>query len=512
MAQRVILLLSPSFDLLDTFISLRAPSTTLPTEFQDLGFCATLTTQMEQLKCHVKQYAWGKYGEESEVARLFADGHESFQIDQKTPYAELWMGTHPDGPAQLKKCSTKLSTYLAKNPSPLTNNNSAKNIHLPFIMKVMSIRTTLSLQVHPTKEQARRLHEKDPIHYPDRNHKPELAYALTRFELLCGFRPAREILQNLQTFPSFRLLFGGDTYAKPLEDCIQQMKDLNSVDQKSTEFKDSRKYLEDCFRFMMVPERNDVHDLIAKLLSELDNGLRGAVEEVTVGVIRKMSVDFPNDIGIFSPLFLNHMILEPGQCCYYAAEELHAYLSGECVECVGCSNNTIRAAMTPKYIDRDALCSVLNYKMTEQKDYLVPENKLTECVDMYAPDCKDFQLHRIRVGTHQTVEEMMIPTLDCASIFVVVSGKGTLEEATIDNQLIGQYEVKRGDIFYIPPKHNIRFSSCSEPLEGYRTFSYEMGPDHDTRLVTPVQNAVPTITEKMFKLDADMEEAITAVV
>lgn len=88
-AQRVILLLSPSFDLLDTFISLRAPSTTLPTEFQDLGFCATLTTQMEQLKCHVKQYAWGKYGEESEVARLFADGHESFQIDQKTPYAEV---------------------------------------------------------------------------------------------------------------------------------------------------------------------------------------------------------------------------------------------------------------------------------------------------------------------------------------------------------------------------------------------------------------------------------------
>lgn len=49
------------------------------------------------------------------------------------------------------------------------------------------------------QEQAQRLHEQDPVHYPDRNHKPELAYALTRFELLCGFRPAREILQNLQS-------------------------------------------------------------------------------------------------------------------------------------------------------------------------------------------------------------------------------------------------------------------------------------------------------------------------
>lgn len=466
---------------------------------------------MEQLQCHVKQYAWGKYGEESEVARLFADGHENFQIEKQKPYAELWMGTHPDGPAQLKKCSTNLSTHLAKHPSALTNNNSAKNIHLPFIMKVMSIRTTLSLQVHPTKEQARRLHESDPINYPDRNHKPELAYALTRFELLCGFRPAREILKNLQTFPSFRLLFGGDTYSKPLEDCISEMGNLNSINQDSPEYQKSRKYLEDCFRFMMVPDRTDIHGLISQLLSELDKGLRGDVEEGTVEVIRKMSRDFPNDVGIFSPLFLNHMILEPGQCCYYAAEELHAYLSGECVECVGCSNNTIRAAMTPKYIDRDALCSVLNYKMTEQKDYLVDERKLNGCVDEYAPDCKDFQLHRIRVNIDDTEKDMMMPTLECPSILVIVSGKGTIEEETTEKTLT-QYEVKRGDIFYIPPKNKIRFTECSDPLEGYRTFSDEMGPDHDTRLVTPVQSTVPTINEKMFKLDADMEEEPTAVV
>lgn len=228
-----------------------------------------------------------------------------------------------------------------------------------------------------------------------------------------------------------------------------------------------------------------------------------------------MSVDFPGDVGVFSPLILNHMILKPGECCYYAAEELHAYLSGgemhrflkifrvhrqkrclflilyealsglvpnnpwdgdvpisarsvlffgsvlsaatepsrcdccrslglpagpllvrkerehvckvyqrrfglECVECVGCSNNTIRAAMTPKFIDREALCEVglvpraapaaiwrsrsrwfqvLNYRMTPPEDYLVPATPLVDYpgVEEYAPDCKDFQLHRIRV-------------------------------------------------------------------------------------------------------------------
>ncbi|CAB3397422.1 unnamed protein product [Caenorhabditis bovis] len=459
---------------------------------------------MEQLKCHVKQYAWGKFGEDSEVARLFADGHEQFRIEQEEPYAELWMGTHPDGPAQLKKCSTKLSTHLAKNPSSLTNNNSAKNIHLPFIMKIMSIRTTLSLQVHPTKEQAKRLHERDPINYPDRNHKPELAYALTRFELLCGFRPAPEIIENLQTFPSFRLLMGGDRLAGKLESCIQQFP-ANSLK--------CRQALAASFRYMMMVKAKDVKILVNELLDDLDNGLRGALQENTVEVIRKMSFDFPNDIGIFSPLFLNHMILEPGQCCYYAAEELHAYLSGECVECVGCSNNTIRAAMTPKYIDRDALCEVLNYKMTEPHKYLVEPTKLTSCVAEYAPDCKDFQLHKINVSKNVEREEAALPSLDCASILVIVSGKAVVEETTPNEELVSKYKVKRGDIFYIPSRQNVRFVDCESDIEAYRTFSYEIGPDHESRIVFPAKTSeitecsaeVSDTPDKMFKLESEID-------
>src|SRR5437868_496675 len=75
-------------------------------------------------------------------------------------------------------------------------------------MKIMSIRHTLSLQVHPTKEQAAILHAKDPLNYPDAHHKPELAYALTRFELLCGFRPVDQILLNMRTFPELRTVMG----------------------------------------------------------------------------------------------------------------------------------------------------------------------------------------------------------------------------------------------------------------------------------------------------------------
>ena len=107
-----------------------------------------------------------------------------------------------------------------------------------------------------------------------------------------------------------------------------------------------------------------------------------------------------NDVGVFAPLYVNHLILQPGECCFYAAEELHAYLSGECVECVGCSNNTIRAALTPKFIDRETLVEVLNYRMTEPDFYLVPPRALDGYphVVEYAPDCKDFTLHQIKVS------------------------------------------------------------------------------------------------------------------
>ncbi|KAK5970986.1 Mannose-6-phosphate isomerase, partial [Trichostrongylus colubriformis] len=106
---------------------------------------------MQRLECHVKKYNWGKRGTESEVARLFAAGHRNFEVDEDETYAELWMGTHPDGPAVLSNSATRLSSFIAKSHSAgyLSNNNWKEDIHLPFIMKVMSIARSLSLQVHP---------------------------------------------------------------------------------------------------------------------------------------------------------------------------------------------------------------------------------------------------------------------------------------------------------------------------------------------------------------------------
>ncbi|GMR57855.1 hypothetical protein PMAYCL1PPCAC_28050 [Pristionchus mayeri] len=444
---------------------------------------------MERLDCHCNNYEWGKKGEQSEVARLFAAGHPDFTIEKK-PYSELWMGTHPDGPAKIRASARKLSEALAMSESAkqLANNNRRDNVHLPFIMKVMSIDRTLSLQVHPTKEQAVRLHARDPLHYPDEHHKPELAYALTKFELLCGFRPANELLENLEAFPPLRRLFGTGSCDK--------LRNLICAGFEQTHLK-CRIALAEMFKRMMDVDSGDLKEMLFETFELLDAGVRGSLREDTVAVIKKMARDFPGDVGIFSPLFLNHMVLMPGECCYYAAEELHAYLSGECVECVGCSNNTIRAACTPKYIDREALVEVLNYRMTAPEDYLVPGIPLSGAhahVDEYAPDCRDFQLHCIRIEAAAATRGFAakpLPVLDCASITVFVAGEGVIAEMDERDEEVKRQAVSRGDIIYIPPGCSVQVVECTADLEAYRTFSYEDGPDHDSRTVVakPAQAA-----------------------
>uniref|UniRef100_A0A914YUF5 mannose-6-phosphate isomerase n=1 Tax=Panagrolaimus superbus TaxID=310955 RepID=A0A914YUF5_9BILA len=430
---------------------------------------------MQRLDCHVKNYAWGKDGNESEVAQLFAAGHPQHQVGPKTPYAELWMGTHPDGPARVRDSSENLSKLIAKNNS---ENNNKQEIHLPFIMKIMSIKHTLSLQVHPTKEQAAYLHNQDPINYPDRHHKPELAYALTKFELLCGFRPAKQILQNLQAFPELRKVMG-EQETEEFEKVIK-----NGHPQES---KQAKAALRKCFKKMLYSQINSptlVTEQLKSFYNRLESGIRGALIEETIPVLESMRKHFPGDVGCFSPLYLNHMILQPGECCFYAAEELHAYLSGECVECVGCSNNTIRAALTPKFIDREALINVLNYRMTDPEFYLVPPQKLTNYpnVTEYAPDCKDFTLHEIQILKSQESESLaandvptMLPSLKCGSIMVIVEGEARAK------YLLNQKIIKRGDIFYIPPRQSIQITSNSNQFLAYRTFSYEIGPNHSFR-------------------------------
>ena len=117
----------------------------------------------------VKDYAWGIRGYDSRVGRYALACGTISEIDPDVPYAELWIGTHPKGEATIASSGASLKQAVGAD--------------LPFLFKILSAGKALSIQAHPDKGIARQLHARDPKNYGDDNHKPEMAIALTPFEL-----------------------------------------------------------------------------------------------------------------------------------------------------------------------------------------------------------------------------------------------------------------------------------------------------------------------------------------
>jgi mannose-6-phosphate isomerase len=79
------------------------------------------------------------------------------------------MGTHPNSPSCVLPSNAALSEYLAVHPELLgdrvIDRFHASNGNLPFLFKVLSIDKALSIQTHPDKKTAERLHVEQPNIY-----------------------------------------------------------------------------------------------------------------------------------------------------------------------------------------------------------------------------------------------------------------------------------------------------------------------------------------------------------
>lgn len=103
------------------------------------------------LQCAVMRYDWGQLGSRSLVAQLAVKNDPLFEIEESCPYAEWWMGTHHNGPSVLKVHNKLLKEYIQDDPTCLGNSLSTFGPDLPFLLKVLSVRKALSIQVHPNK-------------------------------------------------------------------------------------------------------------------------------------------------------------------------------------------------------------------------------------------------------------------------------------------------------------------------------------------------------------------------
>ena len=250
---------------------------------------------MYSLECAAQTYTWGRTGNLSFVAKFLQN------VQDTQPYAELWMGSHPVLPSKIHGKS-------------ITQTFSS----IPFLFKILSIAKPLSIQVHPNKLQAHQLHLDNSTAFPDNNHKPEICIALTSMSVLCDFKPYQQIHEFLTSSTSFLTLV---PYASDLKSLLRHLYDHpNEYTLKLRDYLDTHPA-----------------DSLAQYLQQ----------------------HFPDDLGIIVALLMNYIELSPGQSVVIHPGTCHCYLQGDCIEAMACSDNVIRAGLTPKAKDIDTLLKIM---------------------------------------------------------------------------------------------------------------------------------------------------------
>ncbi|CDW55080.1 mannose 6 phosphate isomerase [Trichuris trichiura] len=425
---------------------------------------------MIRLKAAYQTYEWGKLGNESKVATMLSAGDQSINIDPKSPYAELWMGTHPKGSSLIASTGQQLSAWLADHVSYVGENLKSaidannKQLDLPFLFKVLSVNKALSIQVHPNKDEAVILHEKDPKNYPDPNHKPEMAIALSPFELLCSFRPLHEIMQNLEATPELVALVGND--------CVTQLRQVANANVPESKRKEALKI---CFSNLLTQSEQRVAAEMDKLLKRVvnaedffvelqtsTNATNGSVGLVNAELLHRLNKHFPRDVGCWAPFFLNHFCLQPGEAVFLGANEAHAYLFGDCIECMACSDNTVRAGLTPKFKDVQNLCRMLTYRTVSPKEIkLIPKQDKGKYLTIYDPPVKEFCVHRIEVPRK---ENYVLDALNTCSIVLVVEGCADVAETETQ-------KLTSGFIGLLPAKMSLKITVKTAPFVMFQSFA-----------------------------------------
>jgi mannose-6-phosphate isomerase len=273
----------------------------------------------------------------------------------------------------------------------------------------------------------------------DDNHKPEMTIAVTPFDGLCGFRPLAEITHFLQNIPSLRKLVGEEE-AKKFEDAVKGQE----TSDKDADVEANKKALQAAFTKVMNTDKEALASATEELINAAktegesfagEGGPSNGGKELADLVIR-LNEQFPGDIGLFVQFFLNYVKLEVGEAMFLKADDIHAYLSGDIIECMASSDNVVRAGFTPKFKDVSTLTTMLTYSyapISEQKmdpvDY--PYATLNAAAyssnssnTLYNPPIPEFAV--VRTALNRTGAKATFDPIDGPSIVLCTKGKGTI--------------------------------------------------------------------------------------
>lgn len=462
-----------------------------------------------RLQCGVNSYDWGKKGSDSAAAKFAAaTPAPAFTIKDDQPYAEvgvsvpegntltdsrqLWMGTHPSNPSKDLQTGRTLLDLVQDNEALLSSAAIARyGKKLPFLFKILSISRALSIQAHPNKTLAEQLHARDPKNYPDDNHKPEMAIAITDFEGLCGFRPPTEIAHFLESLRALRNFVGPDT-ADAFIHTVRSHQD--DSDAAKTEIKAALKSL---FGALMSQPQSALETGTTALLDEVAEDPdsfagRGAgpnTGKQLADLVTRLHGQFGADYGLFVLFLCNFVTMAPGEALFLKADDIHAYISGDIVECMAASDNVVRAGFTPKFKDVDTLVDLLTYNyapIDEQKMDPVfypyatlnrPAYSASSEAMLYDPPIDEFSVVRTVLkgaGGKATFEPLNGP-----SIIICTAGTGKISVGPTVQ------DIKEGYVFFVGATAEVQLevAGAGEEMVTFKAFCE--AEDHSIGRVEP---------------------------
>lgn len=351
---------------------------------------------MQKLINSVQHYAWGS---KTALTSLYGIANPTQQ-----PMAELWMGAHPKSSSQVmvEGQPRALRDLIDTDKAGLLGESVARRFgELPFLFKVLCADQPLSIQVHPSKTAAEAGYAREnaagiPLdaatrNYKDANHKPELVYALTPFKAINGFRPLSEIVSLLQ----------------PLAGAHQAIA-----------------------HFLNHPDTASLSALFAALLSLAgeEKSLALDILQTTVAsqhgepwqTIADIANVYPDDSGLFAPLLLNVITLQPAEAMFLFAETPHAYLHGVALEVMANSDNVLRAGLTPKYIDIPELLANLRFD-SRPADTLLTTPQQEGASQHFPIPVEDFSF-----SIHALDSQPLTVSQQSAAIIFCIDGQATL--------------------------------------------------------------------------------------
>ncbi|HQR79194.1 MAG TPA: mannose-6-phosphate isomerase, class I [Actinomycetota bacterium] len=294
---------------------------------------------VDVVRGHLQAYDWGP-----------VDGLAGWTPATGGPQAELWFGSHPNGPSRLRATGATATTPM------------------PILTKLLAAARPLSIQIHPPADMADALYEAQsadpglPRLLSDPHPKTEILIALEPFVILLGLRPMKEsaaVLGHLgeQLDGPAAALVAGDVRA--------------------------------AIRGLLAVPDEQVSDLIDRLPA---SAAAAGLPRATVEVIQEVARDYPGDRGVLVALLLNDRTVEPGQAVYVEPGTVHAYVRGTGVEVMTNSDNVLRLGLTGKTVAVDAALAALS--VTARPELLDPPE--IAGVRTYAPAGAPFEVRLLR--------------------------------------------------------------------------------------------------------------------